>query len=270
MREKLHEIIFEADTKVGRLFDIILLIVILVSVLMVVLVSVESIEARWGYHVTIAEYIITGIFTIEYGLRIYTVKKARSYIFSYYGIVDLLAILPTFLELVLAGTHLLVVIRVLRLIRVFRIFKLTRYTSASTLLARALWASRAKISVFLTAIFTLTIVIGTLMYLIEGPQNGFRSIPESIYWSIVTMTTVGYGDISPATPFGKFVAGIVMIIGYAVLAVPTGIVSVELSKLSNAKNTQVCPNCLTEQHEDGAKYCHECGQKLNRNDNMIE
>ncbi|MCL3779953.1 ion transporter [Prolixibacteraceae bacterium JC049] len=261
MKRKLHELIFEADTPSGKVFDIVLLFSILLSVLVVILESVPRYDLLYGDEFYLIEWIITSLFTIEYVFRIYAVKKPVRYIFSFYGVIDLLSILPTYLGLFLGGMESLMVIRALRLIRVFRIFKLTRYSEAGRSLGRALWKSRAKISVFLFFVLTLVLIIGTMMYLIEGGENGFHSIPESVYWAIVTMTTVGYGDIAPVTSIGKMLASMVMIIGYAIIAVPTGIVSVEIFRTQ--KNTLVCEHCLEDVHEDDAQYCRKCGGKLN-------
>jgi voltage-gated potassium channel len=261
---RLYEVIFEADTKTGKVFDVALLIVILLSILFVMLESVPSIEQKYSGLLKILEWIVTGIFTIEYILRIWIVKKARTYIFSFYGIIDLLSVLPTYLGLIFAGTQGLMVIRALRLLRVFRILKLNRYTKEGAIIVRALRESRIKISVFLFAVLTLVIIIGTVMYLVEGAGNGFTSIPRGIYWAVVTLTTVGYGDISPVTSLGQFLASVVMIIGYAIIAVPTGIVTAELTKHSNKPpSTQVCPECLAEGHDEDAIFCKSCGSKLN-------
>ena len=226
----------------------------------------ESIAGvRFKYHniLVISEWVITGIFTIEYFLRIIIVKKPLRYMTSFYGIIDFLAVIPTYLGLFIISYQSLIVIRVLRLLRVFRILKLTRYSVAGRGLTRALWASRAKISVFLFSVVLIVIIVGTLMYLIEGEKSGFNSIPKSIYWSIVTLTTVGYGDISPATPLGQFLAGLVMILGYGIIAVPTGIVTAEMIRPSNKQNTQVCPSCLHDEHDDDAVFCKKCGNLLN-------
>ncbi|MDO9038856.1 MAG: ion transporter, partial [Lutibacter sp.] len=213
----------------------------------------------------ISEWVITILFTLEYFIRIIVIKKPAKYIFSFYGIIDLLATIPKYLSLLFVGTHFLVALRALRLLRVFRILKLTRYLGASFNLMAALKASRIKISVFLFSVFIITIIIGTIMYLIEGPENGFTSIPLSMYWAIVTLTTVGYGDLAPHTPFGQLLASFVMILGYGIIAVPTGIVTSEMTR-QNAiihTNTQSCPYCSAENHIDNAKYCHKCGGKLN-------
>lgn len=263
-KEKLYEIIFEADTKSGKIFDITLLVIILLSILLVMLESVPSIENQYHQLLRISEWAITVIFSIEYILRIWIVKHSKTYIFSFYGIIDFLSVLPTYVALFFAGTQGLMVIRALRLLRIFRILKLNRYLKESAILIHALKQSRIKISVFLFAVITLVIIIGTIMYLIEGAEHGFTSIPRGIYWAIVTLTTVGYGDISPATPLGQLLASMVMIMGYAIIAVPTGIVTAELSKHNHQNlSTQVCPECLSEGHAHDAKYCSNCGSKLN-------
>ncbi|MCA1760920.1 MAG: ion transporter, partial [Bacteroidales bacterium] len=255
LKDKLYQIIFEADTRAGKFFDVVLLIVIIISVLLVMLESVPGIRKVHHNLLVSLEWIITGIFTIEYITRIIIVKKPWRYIFSFYGIIDFLAILPSYLGLIIISYQSLMVIRVLRLLRVFRILKLTRYTAASRTLAKALWNSREKISVFIYFVIILVILIGTIMYLVEGEASGFKSIPTSIYWAIVTLTTVGYGDISPVTPLGQFLASIVMIMGYAIIAVPTGIVTAEMMRPSTRENTQVCPNCLYDKHDDDALFC---------------
>ncbi len=263
LRKKLYEIIFEADTKAGKAFDLILLLIILSSIILVMLESVPAINSQHRELLHVVEWVITVIFSIEYILRVLVIRRPWKYVLSFYGIIDLLSVLPTYLSLFFVGSHSLMVIRAVRLLRVFRILKLSRYTQAGNNLGRALWVSREKIFVFLFFVVNLVIIVGTLMYLIEGPQHGFKSIPSSIYWAIVTMTTVGYGDISPETPFGQFIASIVMIVGYAVIAVPTGIVTSELIKESRHTNTQVCPACLYERHDNDARYCKKCGSLLN-------
>lgn len=262
IKEKLHEIIFEADTREGKLFDVVLLVIIVVSVVLVMLESVSGIRKNHGDTLVLLEWIITVIFTLEYFVRIFVVKKPWRYIFSFYGIIDFLAVIPSYLGLVVISYHSLMIIRVLRLLRVFRILKLTRYTSAGRYLARAIWNSREKISVFIFFVIILVIIIGTVMYLVEGEAGGFKSIPVSIYWAIVTLTTVGYGDISPVTALGQFLASFVMIMGYAIIAVPTGIVTAEMMRSSTQSNTQVCANCLHDKHDDDALYCKKCGKIL--------
>jgi len=262
-RHTLHEVIFEADTPAGKAFDILLLLLILISTAAVILESVTTIRQAIGPVLRIAEWAITIIFSVEYLLRLLAVQRPLSYARSFFGIVDLLAILPTWLSLVFTGTQSLVVIRALRLLRVFRILKLAHFLREARLLKSALRASLGKIVVFLGTICTLIVIIGALMYLIEGEENGFTSIPQSIYWAIVTMTTVGYGDIAPATVPGKMLASLVMIIGYGILAVPTGIVTAELVRpLKAAVSTQACPSCSAEGHDPDARFCKYCGDAL--------
>ena len=262
-RERLYEIIFEADTPAGKLFDIVLLIVILISIVLVMLESISSVNNKYHHILIVSEWTITVIFSIEYLLRILIVKKPFRYIFSFYGIIDFLSVIPTYMSLFIVGSQSLIVIRILRLLRVFRILKLTRYTSAGRFLAKSMWASREKISIFIFFVLAIVVIMGTVMYLIEGEANGFTSIPTSIYWAIVTLTTVGYGDISPQTPVGQFIASLVMIMGYAIIAVPTGIVTAEMMKPSTVHaNTQVCPKCLFDKHDDDAEFCKKCGTRI--------
>lgn len=264
-KQHLHEIIYEADTKEGKWFDIILIIIILFSIIIVMLESVESINAKYSELLNIAEWVVTIFFTIEYIARVICIQKPSKYIFSLYGIIDFLATIPKYLSIFFVGTHALIALRSLRLLRIFRILKLARYLGASNNLLSALKASRIKISVFLSTVLVLTIILGTIIYLVEGPENGFTSIPRSMYWAIVTLTTVGYGDISPHTPLGQLIASIVMILGYGIIAVPTGIVTSEMTKQETINtNTQSCPNCFCDTHLDGAKYCQECGTKLHQ------
>lgn len=264
LKSDLYEIIFEADTKKGKIFDIVLLFIILLSILLVMLESVESIEQEYKLLFRYCEWVITGIFTIEYLFRVWIVKRSRTYILSFYGIIDFLSLAPSYLALVITGAHGLMVIRAIRLLRVFRILKLNRYLKESATIIRALRASRVKISVFLFTVSMLVVIIGTIMYLLEGGENGFTSIPKGIYWAIVTLTTVGYGDISPVTPLGQLLASMVMIIGYAIIAVPTGIVTAEFSKQhKHIESSQVCPACLCEGHIEEAIFCRQCGSELN-------
>jgi len=264
IRKRLYEIIFEADTRAGKLFDIILLVLIIISIILVMLESVKDINNRFAGELKLAEWIITVFFTLEYLLRIYVVNKPVKYIRSFFGIIDLLSILPSFLDLLITGAGGLMVIRAIRLLRIFRILKLSRFVNASSILIQSLKESRQKIAVFLTAVITIVIILGTIMYLVEGEENGFTSIPQSIYWAVVTLTTVGYGDIAPHTVIGKFLASVIMILGYGMIAVPTGIVTVAFSrKEKHQLSTQVCPNCLTEGHDKDAVFCKYCGQKLN-------
>ena len=264
-KHRLHEIVYEADTRAGRRFDLILLILILLSVVLVMLESITEIHVKYKSELDIMEWIITGLFSAEYITRLIAIKKPLSYVFSFYGIIDLLSTIPKYISLIMSGTDSLIALRALRLLRVFRILKITRFIGESNFLVKALYASRAKISVFLFAVFILCIIFGTLMYLIEGEINGFTSIPRSIYWAIVTMTTVGYGDIAPQTPLGQLLASLIMIMGYGIIAVPTGIVSSEMTHQTKNvdTNTQACLQCNTETHKDGAVFCHQCGTTLN-------
>ncbi|MDX9903894.1 MAG: ion transporter [Bacteroidales bacterium] len=263
-KNRLYDIIFEADTPEGKTFDLVIIVLIFTSIFLVLLDSVTSVREKYALILHTAEWIITAIFLIEYILRIYVLSKPFRYIFSFFGIIDLLAILPSFLGLIFVGGQSLMVIRAVRLLRVFRIFKLSRYTSAGRTLAVALYRSREKIFMFISVILTLVVIFGTVMYLIEGEQNGFTSIPVSIYWAVVTMTTVGYGDISPVTGLGQFLASIVMILGYAIIAVPTGIITSEMIRHPVRDNTQVCQNCLYDRHDDDALYCKKCGAKIDK------
>jgi len=264
-KHRLHEIVYEADTRAGRRFDLILLMLILLSVVLVMLESITEIHVEYGSELDIMEWIITGLFTAEYITRIIAIKKPLSYVFSFYGIIDLLSTIPKYISLIMVGTDSLIALRALRLLRVFRILKITRFIGESNFLVKALYASRAKISVFLFAVFILCIIFGTLMYLIEGEISGFTSIPRSIYWAIVTMTTVGYGDIAPQTPLGQLIASVIMILGYGIIAIPTGIVSSEMTKSNNDvdANTQSCKSCASDNHKDKADFCYKCGSQLN-------
>ena len=263
VRKKLHTIIFESDTPAGKAFDVGLLIAIVLSVLVVMLESVKSINSRFAYEMDALEWFFTILFTIEYVVRIYTIKKPLHYIFSFYGIIDLLSIIPTYLSLFIGGAESLIVIRSLRLLRVFRVLKLSRYVGESNELMKALMASKRKILVFLFAVLAVTVILGTAMYLIEGGENGFSSIPHSIYWAIVTLTTVGYGDISPVTWAGQFLASLIMILGYGIIAVPTGIVTSQIARHDSSSTTSnSCGNCGAEGHKLTANFCYNCGAKI--------
>lgn len=270
-KSKMHEIIYEADTPAGKAFDIVILVLIFLSIILVMLESVTALSARYGEIFYLGEWIITIFFTIEYILRIITIRKPSAYIFSFYGIIDFLSTIPLYLSFFFVGTNALLSIRALRLLRVFRILKITRYIGEGNKLSRALKDSRPKILVFLFAVLILSVIAGTLMYLVEGPEHGFNSIPKSVYWCIVTLTTVGFGDIAPVTALGQFIATVIMVMGYGIIAVPTGIVSAEMAKGEDAKsadknfvhtNTQACYNCGAKRHQDGANYCHKCGYHL--------
>lgn len=273
-KSKLHEIIYEADTPEGKLFDVILLIAIIASIVLVMLESIKGFDSRHHDLLNISEWIITILFSIEYVVRIISVKKPWKYIFSFYGIIDLLSTLPKYISIIFVGTNALVALRALRLLRVFRILKLSRYLGASNMLAGALKASRAKIFVFLFTVVILCVIFGTMMYIIEGEASGFTSIPVSVYWCIVTLTTVGFGDIAPVTPLGQLLASVIMILGYGIIAVPTGIVSAEYAAQGRSEaspkaahpevhmNSQSCPNCTASNHKDNAKFCYKCGHTL--------
>ena len=265
-KNKLHEIIYEADTPSGKLFDVVLLIFILLSIVLVMLESVDYIGSQYYGILNILEWIITILFTFEYIARIICVNKPKAYIFSFYGIIDFLSTIPKYLSLFFVGTHSLVAIRALRLLRVFRILKLTRYIGESTNFGRALKRSRVKVAVFLSFVLVLCIILGTVMYLIEGDKDsGFSSIPRSVYWAIVTLTTVGYGDIAPVSALGQSIASLIMILGYGIIAIPTGIVTSEMTKserINIPKNTQSCTNCMESYHTDDAQFCHKCGHPL--------
>ena len=271
-RAKLHEIIYEADTPVGKIFDIILLVLILLSVIFVMMESVSWIDAEYHKMLYIGEWVITIFFTLEYIARVITVKKPAKYIFSFYGIIDLLSTIPLYLSFIFVGSNYLLTVRALRLLRIFRILKLTRYVGESNKLSRALLHSRAKIFIFLFAVVIISIIAGTLMYLIEGAESGFTSIPRSVYWAIVTLTTVGYGDISPETPLGQLIASVIMIMGYGIIAVPTGIVSAEYARSQPEihVNTQCCRNCGNEEHRDNSEFCNKCGSELHPHNNKKE
>jgi len=264
-KQRLHDIIFEADTPAGRLFNFFLLLIIVLSTVVVMLESIPSKAANHSDLFVKLEWIFTILFTIEYVFRLIVVNHKKRYVLSFFGIVDLLSILPSYLALFLAGTQVLIVIRILRLLRVFRILKLAQFVGAADVLRVALTSSRHKIGVFLLTVMMSVIIAGTLMYLIEGAEHGFTSIPVSIYWAIVTMTTVGYGDIAPHTAVGQTLASLIMILGYGIIAVPTGIVSAEMYQLRAKEKitTQVCPNCLKEGHDADAIYCKFCGTQLN-------
>ena len=272
-RHKLHEIIYEADTPMGKWFDLILIFIILISVILVMLESVTEFDEKYHGALLTMEWIITIFFTIEYIARIVSIRKPSSYIFSFYGIIDFLSTIPLYLSYLVAGSQVLLAVRALRLLRIFRILKLVQYIGEASQLRTAMRASRTKIAVFIYVVLILSIIMGTLMYLIESPESGFTSIPRSIYWTIVTLTTVGYGDIAPQTTIGQFMATVIMILGYGIIAVPTGIVTVEFAKHSGKGkdedqnhmvhiNTLSCSACGVEGHRDDASHCFKCGELL--------
>ncbi|TXE19851.1 ion transporter [Psychroflexus gondwanensis] len=263
-KEKVHEVIYEADTKAGKVFDVALFIIIVASLVLVILDSVEHISLEYHTLFVTLEWIITIFFTIEYILRVISIKKPKNYIFSFYGIVDFLSTIPLYVSLIFASSGALLSLRALRLLRVFRVFKLVRYTGAGSSVAVALRKSIPKILIFLYSVVIISFIAGTVMYIVEGPENGYTSIPTGIYWAIVTLTTVGFGDIHPVTPLGQFIATIIMLLGYGVIAVPTGIVTAEMTKENTRKNTQVCSNCGEADHRDSAEFCHNCGDSLHK------
>ncbi len=262
-QSRLYIIIFEADTPAGKWFDLVLICSIIASVLAVMLDSIGSINRSYGSMLYISEWFFTLLFTLEYMLRLFCSVKPLRYATSFFGIVDLLAILPTYVSMLIPGSQFLISIRILRILRVFRVLKLAEYSLEAQALLQALKASYRKITVFIFTVLTLVVISGSLMYLIEGEEHGFTSIPVSVYWAIVTMTTVGYGDISPHTNMGKMLAAVIMILGYGIIAVPTGIVTVELSNVTKrSRRNLVCRQCRSEDHSHDAKYCKECGTKL--------
>jgi len=265
-REKIKIILYGTNTILGRMFDLVLLGLILLSVLLIMMETVQGINQKYHSQLIICEWVITGFFTIEYILRIISIQKPVKYVFSFYGIIDLLAVMPMYLSIFFPGASILSIVRALRFFRLFKILHIPQISHQSYQLREAIEASKEKILVFIYFVLISTILIGSIMYLVEGKQSGFTSIPMSIYWTIVTLTTVGYGDISPQTPLGQFIAALVMILGYGIIAVPTGIVTAEFAK-SSLKNNSVsgkrtCKNCNSQTHFDSAKYCYECGTEL--------
>lgn len=259
-REKTYEVIFGTETPAGKRFDVVLIIAIFASVLAVMLDSVYSISLQYGEELLAIEWFFTLLFTAEYLLRIYSSPNPWSYMRSFYGVVDLLSIVPTYLTFFFPGARSLLVIRLLRVLRIFRVLKLVRYVGESNILLRALTTSRRKVLVFFASVLVLATIMGSLMFLIEGPGNGFTSIPMSVYWTVVTITTVGYGDITPITPWGKALATLVMLMGYSIIAVPTGIVTAELaSEIQRDRSSRVCPNCSRAGHERDSSHCRFCG-----------
>ncbi|GAB2519462.1 ion transporter [Microbulbifer agarilyticus] len=262
-RKRLNEIIFGTDSPAGKNFDVFLIWAILLSVALVLFASVESLWVRFGETFYVLEWFFTGLFTVEYLLRIYCARDRREYVTSFYGIVDLLAILPSYLALIFTGATYLMVIRLLRVLRIFRVLKLVRYLRDANLLVRSLWQARRRILVFYTSVLVICIIFGSVMFIVEGPRHGFTSIPKSIYWTIVTITTVGYGDITPHTPLGQAIAAMTMLIGYSIIAVPTGIVTAELAhELGREKQLARCHNCGKSGHDADAEYCKQCGYRL--------
>ncbi|MDF0705966.1 ion transporter [Flagellimonas okinawensis] len=273
-KNKLHEVIYEADTPSGKLFDIVLFILIIFSVVLVMLESIDDFDQHYHGILLTLEWIVTIFFTLEYIARLVSIKKPLKYVFSFYGVIDFLSTIPLYLSYILAGSQVLLAVRAFRLLRIFRILKLVKFIGEASQLQSALKASRAKIAVFIYVVLILSVILGTIMYIVEGDDSGFTSIPRSIYWTIVTLTTVGYGDIAPQTNLGQFIATVIMILGYGIIAVPTGIVTAEFAKnKSNGSedgdeeylvhvNTQACPSCGIEGHRDDATHCFNCGHPL--------
>ena len=263
-RLHVQDFMFDGETALGKSFDITVIVAILASVVAVMLESIPEIDASYGSFLYKTEWVLTVIFTVEYVVRLICADSPRRYAGSFYGIIDLLAVIPTYLSVIIPGAHTLLVIRLLRILRIFRVLKLVKYLTALDTLVDALTASWRKVAIFLTAIFVLVIILGSLIYLVEGPQNGYDSIPRSVYWAIVTLTTVGYGDIFPQTPAGQAIASIVMVIGYAIIAVPTGIVSSEiaLARRGPSRTRKACLRCFETSHDMRARFCHSCGGPL--------
>ncbi len=263
LRDKLHDLLFQHDDPAERAVDIGLIAVIVLSVMVVMLDSVESIASRYGRALHVAEWVFTGLFTVEYLLRLWVSREPRRYALSLFGAVDLLAILPSYLAIVFPAGRFLIALRVLRVLRVFRVLKLAHYVREASVLRAAMSASRYKITVFVSTVMTIVVIVGSLMYLIEGPASGFTSIPQGIYWAIVTLTTVGYGDVAPMTAVGRLLASMVMIMGYGIIAVPTGIVTLELNRATRQLETRrVCRGCGVDRHDADAQYCRYCGTAL--------
>jgi len=262
LRERVYRVIFLSDTPAGRRFDVVLLYAILLSVVLVLMESVASVGVRWGTHLRLLEGLLGGLFLLEYVVRVWCTPQPRRYIASFFGVIDLLAVLPSLLGLVVPGAASLTVVRVLRITRVFRILNLLDYVREARLLLLALLASRHRIIVFMLAVLALVTVFGAVMYVVETPEAGFTSIPRSIYWAIVTLTTVGYGDIAPKTDLGQAIASAIMILGYAIIAIPTGIVSVEVARRSKGSDDRVCDRCGHAEHRSDARFCHQCGDRL--------
>ncbi len=269
IRKKIKFVVFGTDTRAGRLFDILLLWAILISILVIMLESIPSLNRKYHTEFKTLEWIFTGLFTLEYLVRIWVVDKKPGYIFSFFGIIDFLSVLPSYIGLFVPGYHLLLVIRAIRLLRIFRIFQLTAYLKDSAIMGKAMLSSLRKIIIFLSIMIVVVMILGTLMYGVEGPENGFTSIPKSIYWAVVTITTVGYGNLTPSTPLGEFIATVIMLLGYAIIAVPTGIVSAEMVRKSIAteepepdERITECPKCGLDIYDKSANFCRNCGASL--------
>ncbi len=262
LKEKIKIIIFGTDTKAGKLFDVVLIITIVLSIITVMLDSVVEYNQQYGHFFRIAEWTFTIMFTVEYLLRIFSIRRPISYIFSFFGIIDFLAILPTYLSLFIPGSEVFIIIRVLRVLRIFRVLKLVQFMGEADLLLKAMVASRRKIFIWLFLVMNIVIILGSVMYLVEGGNTGFESIPDSIYWAVVTLTTVGYGDVVPQTSFGQALASFIMVLGYSIIAVPTGIVTSEITFAAKSIKEQRCVVCGKEGLSEDAKFCSNCASKL--------
>lgn len=258
----LGDLIFGLETPLARGYNIFMILMVLLSVICVMLESVSTLHDRYGAILRLAEWLFTVVFTFDYVGRVLSARRTSHYLLSYYGLIDLISILPSYLSLMFPGAQYLLVIRALRFLQLFRVFKLTRYLTEASFLGEALQASRAKITVFMLTVVSLVLVFGTLMYLIEGPKNGFTSIPTSVYWAVVTISTVGYGDISPKTPLGKFIASVAMLFGYGIIAVPTGIVTAGIVQTKQQRERRICEHCGYSQHDSDAQFCKHCGSQL--------
>lgn len=275
VRNKLKIIIFGTDTEAGRLFDVILLWTILFSIFLIMLETVPSLNAKYHDLFKFLEWLVTGLFTVEYMLRIWVVRKKAGYIFSFFGVIDFLSVIPSYIGLFVSGYHTLMILRAVRLLRLFRVFQLTDYLSESAAMGRAMLASFRKIVIFLSILIVVVMILGTVMFVVEGPDNGFQSIPQSIYWAIVTITTVGYGDITPVTVMGKIVSSVIMLLGYSIIAVPTGIVTAEFTKSGFEKRDLksvkgFCHHCGIEIYDSNANYCRNCGTELKDSDRGVQ
>ncbi len=270
-KHRLYVIIFGTDTPAGKMFDLLLIVAILASLGVLMLESIPHIQARWGHELRLCEYTFTGLFTVEYALRLYCSQQRKAYAKSFYGIVDLLAIMPTYLTLLFPSASYMSVIRLLRVLRIFQILKLMRYLQDSNLLLRSLAQSRRKIFIFFSSVAILVTIFGTLIFIIEGPEHGFTSLPISIYWAVVTITTVGYGDLVPQTPLGQALAAVTMLLGYSIIAVPTGIITAQLShEIHQHRQLIKCPNCGRSGHDADAEYCKYCGSELEHKATQME
>ncbi|RPE14353.1 ion transporter [Chitinophaga lutea] len=261
---QLHELIYESEKPAGKAFDVALLACILLSIVVVMLDSVASLHDRFGGFFYALEWIFTGLFTVEYILRLICIRRPQRYVFSFLGIIDLLAIIPTYLSILFVGAQSLMVLRALRLLRIFRIFRLVHFISEMRFLTVAVMNSMRKISIFILFVLTVVVILGSVIYLVEDENSGFTSIPQSVYWAIVTITTVGYGDVAPVTTAGKMIASFIMLLGYGIIAVPTGIVTTEMAiaARNRSHSNQACPSCGKEGHDHDARFCKYCGSVL--------